>query len=225
MPWVIPLATAAYSVYSSARAASQRKKAEQGLENMKTPTYQPNQSILDYYQKTLQKYNTSPTDSAEYKLQKQNIQQGTTQAIAAGNDRRMGGASVPAIIQNQNNSLLKASVAGEQRKSQDLARLGQATQMKAGEDKAVWNQNSLAPFEKNYNLKAMKAAGQAQVQNASMQNAYNNLNAAASIYNSGKGDSNGGGGGNGSNWLSNIFGKKKRNAWSYGIDDSLPVNG
>lgn len=26
MPWVIPLATAAYSVYSTARAASERKK-------------------------------------------------------------------------------------------------------------------------------------------------------------------------------------------------------
>ena len=189
MPWVIPLATAAYSVYSTARAASERKKAEKKLEGMEVPKYSPNQSILDYYQKALQRYDTQPTDSAEYKLQKQNIQQGTTQAIASGQDRRMGGANVPAIIQNQNNSLLKAAVAGEQRKAQEFARLGQAAGMKAGEDKAAFNQNFIAPFEKNYNLFAMKAAGQAQVQNASMQNVYNNLGAAANMYEGGSNNS------------------------------------
>ena len=201
MPWVVPLVTAATSVYSAARASSQRKKAEKGLENMDVPKYAPNQSILDYYQKALQKYETNPTDSAEYKLQKQNIEQGTTQALASAQNRRLGGAITPSVIQNQNNSLLKSAVSGEQRKAQEFNTLGHATQLKSAEDSKAFNQNVIAPFEKNYNLLAMKAAGQAQVQNAATQNAYNNLGAAVSLA-GGNSNSNENGG-----WNS-IFGSK-----------------
>lgn len=181
MPWLVPLATAAYSVYSSAHAASQAKKAERGLENMQPPKYKPNQSILDYYQTALSRYNTNPTDSAEYKAQKQNINQNITQGIAAGTDRRLGGALVPALIQGGNNALLKAAVSGEQRKAQDFARLGQATQARAAEEGKEFQYNKIAPFEKNYNLLAMKAAGNRADQRTATQNTYNNLGAASSL--------------------------------------------
>lgn len=187
MPVIFPLITAGVSAYSAINAANKRKKAERGLESMDTPKYSPNQSILDYYSKALQKYNTNPTDSAEYKLQKQNIQQGTTQGISASNNRRGGGANVPALIQGQNNALLNAAVAGEQRKAQEFGVLGQATQMKSQEDSKAFNQNVIAPFEKNYNLLAMKAGNQAQVQNSATQNLYNNLNAAGTLANNDSG--------------------------------------
>ena len=187
MPWAIPLVTAAISGVSALSAGAKRRKAERAIENMQTPTYSPNQSILDYYQKALQKYETTPTDSAEYKLQKQNILQGTQQGLSALKDRRLAGAGTPALMQNQNNSLLKAAVAGEQRKAQDFARLGQATQMKAAEEGKAFNQNQIVPFEKQYNLLAMKAAGKAAAQNAATQNMYNNANAAASILSGGDG--------------------------------------
>lgn len=96
MAFIVPLVTAAASIYSSAHAANQRKKAERRLEGMKTPEYTPNPSILDYYKKALQRYNTNTSDTAEYKLQQQNIKQGITQGIAAAQDRRLGGAITPA---------------------------------------------------------------------------------------------------------------------------------
>lgn len=181
MAFIAPLIGVASSIYSTAHAASQRKKAERELEKMKTPEYTANPSILDYYQKALQKYNTNPTDTAQYKLNQQNIKQGTTQAIAAGQDRRLGGAIVPAIIQGQNNSLLKAAAMGEQQKNADLSRLGQAAGMRSGEEAKAFQMNKVYPFEKQYNLIAQKAAGQAQVQNQSMTNLYNNIGALASM--------------------------------------------
>ena len=178
MPW-IPLVTAAISGVSALSAGAKRRKAERGLENMQTPTYAPNQSILDYYQKALQKYETNPTDSAEYKAQKQNIIQGTQQGIAASQGRRMAGATIAPLIQGQNNSLLKAAISGEQRKAQEFQQLGSAAQMKAQEEGKAFNQNYIAPFEKKYNLLAMKAAGKASAQNAATKNLYDNSNAAA----------------------------------------------
>jgi hypothetical protein len=198
MPWVIPLATAAISGISALSAGAKRRKAERGLENMQTPTYAPNQSILDYYQKALQKYETNPTDSAEYKAQKQNILQGTQQGIAASQGRRMAGATIAPLIQGQNNSLLKAAISGEQRKAQEFQQLGSATQMKAQEEGKAFNQNYIAPFEKKYNLLAMKAAGKAAAQNAATQNMYNNALSAASLL-AGSGES-------GNNSMSDIFG-------------------
>lgn len=181
MAFIVPLVTAAASIYSSAKAASQRKKAEREMENMKTPSYTPNASILDYYQKALQKYNVNPTDTAQYKLQSQNVKQGLTQGIAAAQDRRLGGAITPSLVQGANNAMLKTAVAGEQQKNADLSRLGQAASMKAGEEGKAFQYNSVYPFEKQFNLLASKAAGQAQVQNQAMTNAYNNLGAAVNL--------------------------------------------
>ena len=181
MAFIVPLVTAAASIYSSAHAANQRKKAERRLEGMKTPEYTPNPSILDYYKKALQRYNTNTSDTAEYKLQQQNIKQGITQGIAAAQDRRLGGAITPALIQGGNNAMLRANVAAEQRKSGDLARLGQAAGMRSGEEGKAFQYNKIYPFEKQYNLLASKAAGQAQVQNQAMQDAYNNLGATLAL--------------------------------------------
>lgn len=184
MPWLIPLATAAYSIYSSASAASKAKKAERSLEDSlkNTPQYKPNQSILNYYQTALNKYNTNPSDTREYKLASQDIKQGTVQGLKALQDRRSGLAGVPTLIGNQNNSLLNAAVRAEQEKARQFGVLGQATGMKAGEDKAAFQQNEMYPFEAMYNLTSMKAAGERAAQRQHTANAYNNLSSAASLY-------------------------------------------
>jgi len=175
------------SIYQAAHSAKLRRNAEKRLENManNAPTYKPNQSILNYYDEALRRYNTPATESAEYKANKQNIQQGTQQGLAASRDRRLGGALIPALIQNQNNSLLKASALGEQRKAGEFATLGSATNMRAADQNKEWAQNNLYPFEAQYNLLAMKAAGQAQVQNQSMQNASNGLMSLGTMAGSG----------------------------------------
>ena len=191
MPWLplaLSVATAVGSGASAIAAGAKRRRSEKKLENMKTPTYTPNQSILDYYNKALTKFNTSATDTAEYKADAQTIKQNTVQGIGALRDRRSSLGGISNLIAGENNSLLRAAGRAEARKANDLSILGDATRMKAGEDQKAFNQNSIAPFEKNYNLEAMKAAGQAEVQNRATQNAYANANAAASMLGDNMGD-------------------------------------
>ena len=180
MPWIVPLVTTAYSVYSTANAASKAKKAERELEGMQSPTYTPNQSILNYYNEALRRYNVNPSDTREYKANEQGIKQGTIQALSSLRDRRSSGL-IPTVIQGQNNALLKAAALAEQRKAQEFTTLGNATQMKAGEGAKEFQFNKIFPFETKYNLLAMKAAGQNQVANQSIQNAFNNLSGALSL--------------------------------------------
>ncbi len=202
MPW-IPLIAAGYSIYSSANSANKAKKAERGLEESlkNTPQYKPNQSILNYYEQALHKYNTNPSDTREYKQASQGIKQGTVQGLKALQDRRSGLAGVPTLISNQNNSLLNAAVKAEQEKARQFSVLGQATGMKAGEDKAAFQQNEMYPFEAKYNLLGMKAAGSRADQRQHTSNAYNNLSAAASLY----GGADGAGDGVGNNFTQNRY--------------------
>ena len=209
MPWILPLVTAGVSIYQAANSASKAKKAERSLEDSlkNTPQYKPNQSILNYYQQALNKYNTNPSDTREYKLASQDIKQGTVQGLKALQDRRSGLAGVPTLIGNQNNSLLNAAVRAEQEKARQFGVLGQATGMKAGEDKAAFQQNEMYPFESRYNLMSMNAAGNRESQRNSTQNAYSNLSTATSIFQNNVDNGNNmfggkkrsGGGGNGSN--------------------------
>jgi len=198
MPWLVPLVTTAYSVYSSANAASKAKKAERQLEGMQPPTYRPNQSILNYYDEALRRYNVAPTETAQYKVDKQNIEQGVIQGLKAAQDRRGAMATIPSLMLGRNRSLLQSAVNAENRKARDFSVLGQATGMKAGEGMKEFQYNQLAPFEKNYNLLAMKAAGERANQRLASQNTYNNAYALSSIFQD--------------NWDQgyNIFGTQKR---------------
>jgi len=203
---IIPLITTAFSLLSSANSKKKAKQAEKEAQEKldSAPKYRQNQSILNYYQTALNRFNTSPTDTAAYKRDKQVIGQGTTQALSSLNKLRSG--DVANIIQGQNNSLLKAAVNAENRKAQEFGVLGQAAGMKAGQDEKAFKQNELYPFEAKYNLLTMKAAGHRADQRQSTQNLYNNASAAASIL--AGGDGMGGEGKDGSfNWNS-IFGNK-----------------
>jgi len=201
---IIPLITTGISLLSSANQKAQAKRAEKQAEESlnNAPKYSPNQSILNYYQQALQKYNTSPTDTAEYKMNKQNIKQSTVQALSSLNKLRSG--DIGNIIQGQNNSLLKASVNAENRKAQEFAALGNATNMKAGQEAKAFQQNELYPFEGKYNLMTMKAAGNRAASRQSLQNAYNNAGAAVSTLSGGDSNSSWGSG-------TNMWGQQTRN--------------
>lgn len=203
---IIPLITTLFSAGSSLAKGAKAKKTEKELEDSlkNTPKYKPNQSILNYYDEALNRYQTSPTDTAAYKRDKQNIKQGTTQALSSLNKLRSG--DVSNIIQGQNNSLLNAAVKAENRKAQELSVLGQAAGMKAAEQNKAFNQNEIYPFEAKYNLLSMKAAGNRANQRQATQNLYNNASAAASILAGGDG-MGGEGSGETFNWNS-IFGNK-----------------
>lgn len=171
------------SFYTGMHAKDKAEDAEHNLKAMalNAPKYKANQSILDFYQSSLQKYNTNPTDSAQYKLANQQIKQGTVQGLNALRDRRLGGG-VSSLINNQNNALLKAAANGESRKSGELSVLGHAAGMKAQEEGKAFNYNQIRPYEAQYNLEAMRAAGSNQVLNKSIENGFDSANAIQAYY-------------------------------------------
>lgn len=179
---------------------AERKSAERELERMQVPMYRPNRSILDFYDEALRKYKTSPTDSAEYKMDKQNIMQGTTQGLSSLNKLRSG--DVSNIIQNQNNSLLKAAVKAEQNKRNQAGIVLNAAGQQAAELDRQYQYNQIWPFQKKYNLLALKAANSAKAENAYTQGAFNSISSAAG----GMGGGSGGGGGTGMGALGGLMG-------------------
>jgi hypothetical protein len=145
-------------------------RAQRSLQSM-VDNYQPNKGILDFYNKALQRYNVNPYQSGLYNQQSQQIRGGTAQGIAALQDRRSGIAGISGLVQGQNDALLKAAATAEGQQAQALGQLGQATGMKAGEDRYK--------FENKYNLLAMKAGAANQGVNAGVQNMFGGLQGLA----------------------------------------------
>jgi hypothetical protein len=154
----------------------QQKKATKALEKLQTPTYNQSGSILDYYNKALQRYNVSPTESAMYKMQGNQIQRNLGSGITALGGRRSALSGVNRLVAGANDASLGANVAAEQQQNQRFGVLGQATGMKAGEEMKDFQYNKLAPYEKKYNLLAMKAGGGSQIANAGIQGLGNAAN-------------------------------------------------
>lgn len=157
------------------------KKAQKALERLETPTYTQNQGILDYYNQALSRYGVSPTDSAMYKRQTQDINRNVSQGISSLQDRRSGLAGTSSILRAANDAKLNANVAAEQEKNRRFAELGGATQAKAGEDYKAFQYNKIAPYEKKYNLLAMKAGAANQAANAGMKNAFGGIQSMGNI--------------------------------------------
>lgn len=148
------------------------KKARKQLENLQTPTYTPAKSISDYHAEAKQRYNTSPYASTMYNTQMQNINRNTNQGIAGLQSRRLGIGGISSLIQGQNDAMLKAAAGAEQQRDQRFSQYGQAANAMAGEERQAFNINQMMPYEKKYNLLAMKAQGNNQMANAGMQNLY-----------------------------------------------------
>ena len=163
---------------------SGRKKAERGLNNQinQSPKVSANKSIMDYYNEALSRYNVNPQSSALYKRQSQNINRGVATGINALNDRRSGQAGISSILRGSNDAYLNAEVAAENEKSSRFGQLGDATGMKYGDDKYVFNQNELEPFNLKTQLAAMKLQGANQRANASMPNMFGGIQTAMAGY-------------------------------------------
>lgn len=169
----------------------QEKDAENALQNLQTPTYTPSSSIMDYYNKALQRYSVNPYDSPLYKKAQEDAQRTTAMGITAlqGGRNTIGGVTNLAQIQSDN--LLKASAAAQQEQAGELTQLGTAASAKTNELDKAFKYNQLAPYEKQYNLLAMKGAGGANIMNTGLSNIYNGLGSASNallankIYGSG----------------------------------------
>lgn len=175
MPVTIGAITTGAGLLQGIIGGIKAKKLQKQLENLQSPTYDPNQSVLSYYNNALQRYNTNPYNSTLYKTQQQNIGRGVNQGIGLLNDRRSGLAGIASLIQGQNDSLLKAGIAAENQKDQRFSQLAGATQMKAAEDKQAFNINKMMPFERKYNLLAAKAGAANKTANDGLQNIFKGL--------------------------------------------------
>lgn len=175
LPLLIPAIQAGVGIAQSIFGGARARKAQRALENMPMPAYAPSKSITDYYSQALNRYNASPYNSSLYTMQKQNAERGVNQGLSALQDRRGALAGVSGLIQGQNDAMLKAAAMAEDRKSQEFSQLGQAAQMKAGEDRQAFNINQIMPFQHKVNLLSQKAAGGAATMNAGLQNAFGGL--------------------------------------------------
>lgn len=174
-PWGA-IAQGAVGLFQSISGMIQQKKATKALEKLQTPTYNQSGSIQDYYTKALQRYNVSPTDSSLYKMQSNQIQRNLGSGITALGGRRSALSGINRLVAGANDASLGANVAAEQQQGQRFGQLGTATGMKAGEEMKDFQFNKLAPYEKKYNLLAMKASGGTQIANAGIQGLGNSAN-------------------------------------------------
>lgn len=170
MPVTIGLVTAGIGAVQGVAGYFGAKKARKQLEGLQSPTYTPAKSVSDYYNQALGRYQQSPYQSNLYKMQSQNIARGTAQGIAGLQDRRSALSGISGLIQGQNDAQLKALVGAEQDQNQKFSQLGSATQAMAGEERQAWNVNQMMPYERRYNLLAMKAQANNQLMNAGLQN-------------------------------------------------------
>lgn len=156
---------------------SGRRKAERALNKQieNNPQYKQNASILDYYNQALGRYGVSPTNSAMYKRQMQNIGRNQATGISSLMDRRSGQAGISSLLRASNDATLNAEVAAENERNRRFGELGTATQLKVGEDDKAFEQNQLKPFELKTNLAFQKLLGATQRQNAGMQNIFGGL--------------------------------------------------
>lgn len=163
---------------------SGRKKAEKQLNKLidTAPKYQANKSILDYYNTALQRYGVDPAQSAMYKRNMQSIDQDTSSGIAALGDRRMATAGLSSLLRAKNDAKLNTEVAAENERNRRFGELGSATNMKAGEERYMFENNELMPFDMRAQVKAQKLQGANQRSNAGMSNLFGGASTLLSGY-------------------------------------------
>lgn len=164
------------------------KKKEKALEKFSenSPVYSPNQGIMDYYSKALNKYNVSPYGTSLYKKTVQDAQRSTAQGLDSLRGRGGAIAGVSNLIATQDDKLLNAATTAENMKAREFGVLGNATGMKAREEGKAFQINKQDPFERKYNLLAQKAAAAAKQKNDGLQNIFGGLSNAATLGLGGK---------------------------------------
>ena len=157
------LATTPIGVLQSFFGAKRARKNERLLEGM-VNSYKPNESIMDYYNKALSRYNSNPYQSTTYQTQMQNAGRTTATGLGGLQDRRSAVGGVSRLAGIQNDAMLKAGMGAEAEQGQRLNQLAGATDMKQREDKYK--------FENKYNLLAMKAGSGNAMLNTGLKNIF-----------------------------------------------------
>jgi hypothetical protein len=164
---------------------SGKNKRQADLENYEkqTPMYSGGQSINDYYQKALSRYNVNPYSSPLYAMQMQNAQRATNQGLQAASDRRGGLGMIGKLTGLQDDATLKAAITAENDQSKRLAQLGGAANALTQNQKYTYQNNQLNPYLRQLQLKNQQASGAANVFNAGLSNVFGSLSSGALLAN------------------------------------------
>lgn len=151
---------------------SGKNKAMRELEaqTKNAPMATRSKSISDYYNAALSRFQENPYQSQQYQNAIKNAQRATAAGLGAMQDRRGGLAAASRMAGIQNQAADAAGVRAEQERNQRFGQLAGATQMQSAEDRRLFQQNVLSPYERRLQLATMKAQGAANVFNAGMSN-------------------------------------------------------
>ena len=131
-----------------------------------SPQYKADEGIMSYYNQALQRAGVSPTESALYKRQMQNIGRSTATGLRAAQQQR-GGAlgAASSLARGMSDAALAAESAAEQQQAQRFGALGAAAQMAAGERRRAFDINVMQPWQIKAQMAGQRAAGGAQTFN------------------------------------------------------------
>lgn len=173
MPWIAGVVSAGLGIYQAVKGNSDRKKSEKALQDQ-VNNAKPNQSILDYYNKALSKYDANPYTSVSYQQQQNQNQNNLSTGIYNTQNKRLGLSAIGGLVQQSNDASARAAAGAESQQNNALGRVGQAAGLKTNEEQKK--------FDMLYNLQAMKAGQSASTENTGLSNIFSGLSNAAYSY-------------------------------------------
>lgn len=144
-------------------AAKGRSELKSLLKN--APQYKADEGIMSYYNQALQRAGVSPTQSAMYKRQMQNIGRNVATGLSAAQDRRGGLAAASSLARGASDAALGAEAAAEQQQAQRFGALGAAAQAASRERQRAFDINVMQPWQTKAQMAGQRAAGGAQTFN------------------------------------------------------------
>lgn len=157
-------------VFGAIQQAQNRKRYENLLKNM--PQTEADKNLLGYESTALQRALTSPTESAMYKRQMQNIKRNVATGLRTAQDRRSGLAAASALARGANDAALNAEIAGEQQQAQRFGQAYAPIMAGARERQRVYEQNVMQPWQMRAQMYGQKAAAGSNLANVGLSNIF-----------------------------------------------------
>lgn len=168
-------------------ATSGAGEATSDFENFaktQNPLAQRSKSLDDYYQQALSRYNENPYQSQQYQLGAMNARRATASALENLQARHAALPGAEKLAAIENSSLQNLGGQAENRRDARFGAYGQAAQLQNQQDKYIFNINKELPFERQLQIKQLKAQAANDRYNAGINmigNAFGNY-AMGSMY-------------------------------------------
>lgn len=184
MPLYLTAAQVALGAGQSIFSGKNERQADYENYLKRNPQYTGGNSINDYYNKALARYNVNPYSSPLYAMQTQNANRATNQALASLGDRRAGIGSIGKLTGIQDDATLKAGITAEADQARRLSQLGGAANALTQNQKYAYQVNQLNPYLRQLQQKQQAFSGASNVYNAGLSNIFGGLSSGAVMANS-----------------------------------------